>query len=451
MVSEPEQQVPTELTFDVAVIGGGLAGMAASIHLAKRGFEVVCIEPSTEFGRMVGESLDWSAPELFAEIDLHMEELVGDEISTVKRHVSLEVKDGGKTEYVPSAWLARPPLNVELRTLHLDRARLHQNLIRLAARYGVRILQDRVAAIERAGRRISALGTSGGRRISAQWFIDAAGGAASLFGREFRLRALQYGPPKVAIWNYFPASLSREGTTLYADAMPGRYMDWIWEIPINRTTISVGYVTAGASVKEKRQQSLSVEDIYRNQLTKFERFRDLTERPECEEPKVTSFSCRTFREVCGPNWFIIGEAASTPDPVTGNGVTAALRHAAEASKLIARFRDSGRISWWARTAYNRRVLQMGRFFNSLIEKLAYECPVRDRIGLLTTGDIYTAAAWSINHLYSRFQPSGMLATAVWGSFLTSLRGAAWLFYRLCQWMQPGPSRLPDFALSNSMA
>jgi succinate dehydrogenase/fumarate reductase flavoprotein subunit len=28
---------------DVTVIGGGLAGMAASIHLAKAGFKVVCV------------------------------------------------------------------------------------------------------------------------------------------------------------------------------------------------------------------------------------------------------------------------------------------------------------------------------------------------------------------------------------------------------------------------
>ena len=32
-------------TIDVTVIGGGLAGMAASIHLSKAGLRVLCVEP----------------------------------------------------------------------------------------------------------------------------------------------------------------------------------------------------------------------------------------------------------------------------------------------------------------------------------------------------------------------------------------------------------------------
>ena len=47
---------------DVTVIGGGLAGMAASIHLADAGLRVVCIEADPVDADPVGESLDWSAP-----------------------------------------------------------------------------------------------------------------------------------------------------------------------------------------------------------------------------------------------------------------------------------------------------------------------------------------------------------------------------------------------------
>jgi hypothetical protein len=180
---------------------------------------------------------------------------------------------------------------------------------------------------------------------------------------------------------------------------------------------------------------LSVAEIYRRRLSQYERFSDLL-NAECESassPNVTSFYCRVFKGVCGPNWVIIGEAASTPDPITGNGVTAALRHAQEASHMVAQFRRKGRIPWFARATYNLRAIQMARFFNSLIEKLAYEPPIRDRIGLLKAGDVYTAAAWSINHLYSRFGPTGMLGSALWSAFVAALRSATWLFYWALGW------------------
>ena len=49
---------------DVTVIGGGLAGMAASIHLVRAGLGVLCIEAAATGTDAVGESLDWSSPAL---------------------------------------------------------------------------------------------------------------------------------------------------------------------------------------------------------------------------------------------------------------------------------------------------------------------------------------------------------------------------------------------------
>ena len=44
-------------------------------------------------------------------------------------------------------------------------------------------------------------------------------------------------------------------------------------------------------------------------------------------PSVTSFVCRMHGRLAGPNWLIAGEAPAMVDPMTSNGVTAALRHA----------------------------------------------------------------------------------------------------------------------------
>jgi menaquinone-9 beta-reductase len=83
----------------VTVIGGGLAGMAASLHLAKGGLRVLSIEPEDEISKVVGESLDWSAPELLGGLGLTMDRLIADGIATYKRHVTLKLGDGCDRHY----------------------------------------------------------------------------------------------------------------------------------------------------------------------------------------------------------------------------------------------------------------------------------------------------------------------------------------------------------------
>ena len=129
---------------DVTVIGGGLAGMAASIHLADAGMRVLCIEANPVDGDPVGESLDWSAPELLRRLGLSKDHLLKGGIATNKRHVVLKLKDGSEQHYVPGEWLGRSPYKVDLRTLHVDRTLLNQALREIVLGKGVRVVSDRV-------------------------------------------------------------------------------------------------------------------------------------------------------------------------------------------------------------------------------------------------------------------------------------------------------------------
>src|SRR5437667_10189031 len=86
---------------DVTVIGGGLAGKAASLHLARAGLKVVCLEPRQAVRPPVGESLDWSAPDLLNRLGISPESLLESRIATWKRHVILKMRDGCDVHYVP--------------------------------------------------------------------------------------------------------------------------------------------------------------------------------------------------------------------------------------------------------------------------------------------------------------------------------------------------------------
>jgi menaquinone-9 beta-reductase len=434
--TEPAPGQKQPVVCDVTVIGGGLAGKAASLRLAKAGLTVICIEPEEAGRQPVGESLDWSAPELLNALGLSMNELISGQMATWKRHVTLKLRDGASEHYVPSAWLAGPPFHLELRTLHVDRLRLDQELLQMTINSGVTLVRDKVVGVERNGKNISSVRTAGGARFSSRWFIDASGFATCLLAREFHLPAIQSGPAKVAIWNYFPVPESIEGTTLYMDPAPAEYLEWIWEIPVNPRLVSVGYVTTGAATKVKRERGSSVEDIFREQLMKFPRFEPLLREGGLNPIHVTSFRSRVQVGVAGPNWLIAGEAAAMVDPITANGVTAALRHAAEASAMILKYRKQGKLPLRARISYSSRILQMAKFFNGGIEKIVYEPPVRNRIGVRNAGTVYTSPAWSMNVVYARLKPRGIVSTFLLGLFLGVFRASAWMFYQLCKRLTP---------------
>jgi menaquinone-9 beta-reductase len=421
---------------DVTVIGGGLAGKAASLQLARAGLRVICIEPEQSVREPVGESLDWSAPELLKALGLPMDDLISAQMATWKRHVTVKLRDGTSEHYVPSAWLAGAPFHIELRTLHVDRLRLDRELLKMTIASGVTLVRDKVVGVEKNGRNISSVRTAGGARFSSPWFIDASGYATCLLAREFNLPAIHSGPAKVAMWNYFPVSESVEGTTLYLDPLPAEYLEWTWEIPISPNMVSVGYIAPGAAIKAKRESGSSMEDIFRQQLMKFPRFEPLLREAVLSPTNVTSFRSRAHIGVAGPNWLIAGEAAAMVDPITANGVTAALRHAAEASSLILKYRKQGKLPVWARFSYSSRILQMAKFFNGGIEKILFEPPVRNRIGVRRSGTVYTSPAWSMNVVYARMKPRGVVSTFFLGIFLGSFRASAWMFYQFCKRLTP---------------
>jgi menaquinone-9 beta-reductase len=415
---------------EVVVVGAGLAGKAAAIELARAGLKVICISPGEGTRPPVGESLDWSAPDLLKALGLPMDHLVATQMATWKRHVTLRMLDGRTEHYIPSPWLGAPPLNIELKTLHLDRARVDQELLKLTVEAGVVLVPDRVVGVERVVNRVCSVRTASGATYSGTWFIDASGMGASLFAREFDLPKIEDGPAKVALWSYFPVSDPPPGTTLYADPSPTEYLDWVWEIPVNPESVSVGFVTTGTSMKAKRDQGLTVDEIFQQELAKFPRFEPLLRAGAIGGMSVTSFKSCVHLTAAGPNWLLCGEAASMVDPITANGVTAALRHAAEASSLILKYRLKGTLPLRARVCYSLRIRQMARFFNSGIEKIVYDPPVRNRIGLQKAGAVYTGPAWSMNVVYARLRPSGIFSTLLLSSLLGIFRLSAWSFHRL---------------------
>jgi menaquinone-9 beta-reductase len=417
------------ISSDVTVIGGGLAGKAASLHLAKAGLKVICLEPERAARPPVGESLDWSAPDLLNRLGVSPESLLASRIATWKRHVTLKMRDGCEEHYIPSEWLGGPPFYVNLATLHVQRPQMDDEIFKLAIQAGVSFVHDRVVDIEAEKGSICSVQTESGARYSSPWFIDASGGGVSLIARKLGIPSLEYGPTKVAMWAYFEVPQQVEGTTLYMDPRPDEYLEWVWEIPVSPNTVSIGYIAPGTAIKEKRSHGASTEDIYHQQLAKFPHFGPLLQQEPPGDVHVTSFKCRVHTQSAGANWLIVGEAAAMVDPMTSNGVTASLRHGEEAAQLIIKYRNRTSLPWHRRRAYSNRIRQAARFFNEAIEKIIYEPAARNRMGLPVAGTAYTSSAWSMNVVYARMRAQGLFRTFILGLMFGFFRNSASLYYR----------------------
>jgi len=49
-ITEPSRKIPVEASYDVAVVGGGIAGVAAALAAAREGVEVVLLERTFGLG-----------------------------------------------------------------------------------------------------------------------------------------------------------------------------------------------------------------------------------------------------------------------------------------------------------------------------------------------------------------------------------------------------------------
>lgn len=426
--------------WDVVIMGAGPGGLAASIHLRRSGLRVLCVEPERFPHDRVGESLDWSGPGMLAELGISKEALIADQVATYKKHIEIVSPERPTYQAQPELWFRKPPLEFEVVTLQVDREALDQRLFDIACRSGTEFLWDRVAEIESDGNYVSSVRTVGGKRVEARWFIDASGIGARLLTRKFGIPRIDYGKKKVCLWCHFETPIRTEGTTFYANIVEDEYLSWIWEIPISPKVTSVGCVMTAEFVKQRRKQGNENHQILWDALVAYPRFERLLDEQRHVPVHAVSYQSYLFTNSCGPNWLIVGEAVSLPDPLTANGVTAALRHAEEGTKFILASQERGSLSPRQQRVYNTNVQRMGRAFNHSIETSIYESSIRWGLGVMPAQKIYTAFSYVVNALYSKYRPQGWMSMLCFGLIVKGVW--AWMegwamLGRACCVVRPG--------------
>lgn len=256
-MNEPEAP---ETTYDVAIIGGALAGAATAILLLREqpGLQVLIIEKSAAFSRRVGEATVEISGYFLSRV-LGLTQYLN-ESHLVKQGMRFwfynqRVQSLDQCSEVGGRYLSR------VQAYQVDRASLDEEVLCRALGLGAKLL--RPASVNRVGL------VSGGRQtlevkqkdaslvIKARWVVDASG-VAALLARQQGWRRTNDLHPTTAVWARWAGVKDWDGLEL-ANKYPGWSKAchgirgtatnhftgpgwWAWCIPLKGGDVSIGVV-----------------------------------------------------------------------------------------------------------------------------------------------------------------------------------------------------------------
>lgn len=337
---------------DVAIIGGGPAGSAAAILLAKAGRRVVLCEKE-KFPRFkIGESLLPHSLGLFEklgirdELERHGFPKAGGEIATAC---------GQRTRrfYFENAMQLSQRMSFQV-----ERAWFDKMLLTRAAETGAEIRQPctvRGVACDENG--VTLMTDEGG--IRARYLLDCSGRNA-VVGSQFELKRSYPQLQKFSVFAHYDGVQRDEGRdATLTRLVRGRHC-WFWLIPIGEHRTSVGVVMDIAYFRATR---LSPANMLDREIAAAPvmRSRMAGARQVTEVHAAGDYSYRNTR-LHGRRWLLAGDAAGFIDPIFSTGVFLALHSAERAAGVLDFALNHPKLGRLRMVAYARDVnRQMNRY------------------------------------------------------------------------------------------
>ncbi|MFJ7246780.1 NAD(P)/FAD-dependent oxidoreductase [Kitasatospora sp. NPDC098652] len=319
--------VPEE--FDVIVIGGGPAGSTTAGLLAKRGHRVLVLDKERFPRYHVGESL---IPAFMRP----MEELGLTERMDAR---GFERKYGGTlvwgNQQIP--WhFSFVEGGAQPYAYHTRRADMDSMILDRARELGAFIIEDATVKepIEEDGRvvgvRFNLRGADQQYEARAKLVVDASG-QSRLLSRRYADVTWHEELRNVAVWTYFDNCERLQGDEYTNILIEGLDEGWFWAIPLDKGTISVGYVTRSSEANKDGQ---SLEDLFRSEAqrtTKLKRMlTNANQAAGWRTARDWSYTSHTFH---GNGWVCVGDSAAFVDPLFSTGVALATLAGSTLSKI----------------------------------------------------------------------------------------------------------------------
>lgn len=325
--------------YDIVIVGGALAGAGAGL-LLRRAFpeaRVLIVEKGTAFDFKVGESTSEVAGYFLSRVLNLGSWLSREQIS--KNGLRFWFNDGENKELNRCVEIG-PKLQVRLPAWQLDRSKLDEHVLQLAVDAGCELLRPatirEISLNKQDSHKVTLKAADGTQRsVTARWIIDASGKTAFL-GRQRKTLQPTEEHPTASMWcrylgvrdldgpdfaTEFPCAKKRVWSPRYnaTNHIAGDGW-WAWIIPLQGGEVSVGITwdrrlftpPEGGSISGRLSCVLST-----HPLGKW-----LLQGAEAVEQDARWYGSLAYlnKEVAGPRWVCIGDAAGFMDPLYSHGI-----------------------------------------------------------------------------------------------------------------------------------
>jgi FADH2-dependent halogenase len=319
---------------DVIVIGGGPAGSTAANLLAQQGLSVLLLERERFPRFQIGESLLPYNNDLFRRLGIAEKLHQGDFFPKYGAHF---VTGDGNVGYtfrfdrnLPSQYH---------QSFQVKRADFDNLLLRHAESAGVEVREEcGVAAVSLDDPKRAVVKTTSGEEIEARFVVDASG-HGSVVGARVGDKSEIASLKKIAFFAHYKGVEKPSGRDAGHTVIVILKDAWFWLIPVTDDIMSVGlvvdrdhYLKCNMEPEQLLAQTIAVTPFVADRMRNAQRTTQIYAR------KDFSF---LMKNLVGPNYALIGDAAGFMDPIFSTGVFMAMKSADITSQAAAHFLRTG--------------------------------------------------------------------------------------------------------------
>ena len=317
-------QLKAQTPFDVAIAGGGPAGCATALALARRGHRCLVVEKSSYADLRVGETLPAAVRRLLIDLGAWERFMAA---GFIPAHVIAAIWGADRAH--ENAAIFDPYGH----GWHIDRQRFDRLLAQAAVDAGVTLAQQaRITSSDIDDRglwrlRIDSAGSACDAR--ARMLVDATGRAACIARRMGARRIC--ADRLVGLTGFFrrPGSDIARNIPMLVEAVED---GWWYSAPLPDRRLAVAYLT-DADLAGNRAAGVS-----KRFLGQLERASRTSARlREChwdDGPKACAANSSYSSPMCAGHWVAVGDAAMAFDPLASQGVYRALGSGLQAAAAI---------------------------------------------------------------------------------------------------------------------
>lgn len=308
------------------IIGGGPAGSAAALILARAGASVLVIDRSADGHNKIGESLPPSAGLLLRDMGLWDRFLACGHRPCYGNRSAWGSPGLDKYDFIFE------PGGVGW---HLERSRFDALLVKATAEAGaLRLCPTRLVSCNRAGNglwRLGLLSPECSSEVYADFVVDASGPASVFARRQGATRKVYDRMVGTVAWLATCGNDPISPFTVTEAVQDG----WWYVTPVGNEQLIVGYMSDADLIRGRKLQSVGGWTLLFNQTRAV---RELVEAHGYRflegAPRLVCAASSVLNVVTGSSWVAVGDAAAAHDPLSSQGITSALASGVRAAESI---------------------------------------------------------------------------------------------------------------------